>query len=549
MDLITKVLYRLSLFTSPQLDLYVPATTDCVVTPVNYTSVVDICPSPGYIEAGQTADLPPDIARLVSFFNDSECLTPGCIQSAADIYSNLDETADPCEDFYQFACGNWMDKRFIPDYNSKTSVLYDTQSSFYTKLKNLLQEDVTEKEPYFIQLVKTLYQSCMDTGALNSEPLKSVLKNFGRWPVVEGEKWNSTSFDWLETLIQLRESGFSHNTLMSLSVTEDPQDSLVNIIELGEPSLGVDCEFLKIGLNDSNTANYFNKMLTAANYLGVNRSTSEHELRKALEFEIMLANFCSPHEQRENMYYTVDELINDIQPQIDWLKLFNGLLNDQIFENETVIVKNVDFVRKFADFITKAEKRTVANYMMWRVVKESLPLLSSAWTNLQDNPQRTRWKYCFSTVNKNLGIALASYYLQNYFDEESQAKALKIFEYIQEEVYNMLENIDWMDFQTNVKAKEKVIGMRAYFQYPTKLLNNTYVSDLYAGLTFSNETYFDKEMIVKKWSTDISFSKLRKFNTLEEKKKRVRTVFNPLGNSNGFPELFVFPLFIKDRTA
>ncbi|KFM81409.1 Metalloendopeptidase-like protein PEX, partial [Stegodyphus mimosarum] len=114
----------------------------------------------------------------------------------------------------------------------------------------------------------------------------------------------------------------------------------------------------------------------------------------------------------------------------------------------------------------------------------------------------------------------------------------------------MLENTDWLDEGTKRQIKEKVNGITTYFQYPKELLNDTYVSDFYAGLTFSNESYFEKEMIVKKWSTDVSFSRLRKSSDTEEWKKRIRSIdFNPLGNSNGFPHLFSHPLFNRDRPA
>ena len=44
----------------------------------------------------------------------------GCIQAAADILDKLDERVDPCDDFYKFACGSFIEKTVIPD--DKTSV-------------------------------------------------------------------------------------------------------------------------------------------------------------------------------------------------------------------------------------------------------------------------------------------------------------------------------------------------------------------------------------------------------------------------------------------
>ena len=42
------------------------------------------------------------------------CLTQSCVEVAAFILGNLDRSVDPCEDFYNFTCGAWVQKTVIP---------------------------------------------------------------------------------------------------------------------------------------------------------------------------------------------------------------------------------------------------------------------------------------------------------------------------------------------------------------------------------------------------------------------------------------------------
>lgn len=41
--------------------------------------------------------------------------------TAARIIENMDMTAEPCNDFYQYACGGWLKKNVIPETSSRYS--------------------------------------------------------------------------------------------------------------------------------------------------------------------------------------------------------------------------------------------------------------------------------------------------------------------------------------------------------------------------------------------------------------------------------------------
>ena len=54
---------------------------------------------------------------------------------AAEIIQGMDITADPCEDFYRFACGGWMDSNAIPDGKNKWGRFYELRGAVDKALK------------------------------------------------------------------------------------------------------------------------------------------------------------------------------------------------------------------------------------------------------------------------------------------------------------------------------------------------------------------------------------------------------------------------------
>ncbi|EFO13872.1 hypothetical protein LOAG_14655 [Loa loa] len=43
------------------------------------------------------------------------CLTKGCIQAANNLLMAMNLSANPCDDFFEYACGQWNRDHMIPD--------------------------------------------------------------------------------------------------------------------------------------------------------------------------------------------------------------------------------------------------------------------------------------------------------------------------------------------------------------------------------------------------------------------------------------------------
>lgn len=76
----------------------------------------------------------------------------------------MDEAVDPCEDFFEFACGGFLKKTIIPDDKTTISRFNEISDELQLKLRGLVEAEDSPNEPRFSKMVKNLYKSCMDTG-------------------------------------------------------------------------------------------------------------------------------------------------------------------------------------------------------------------------------------------------------------------------------------------------------------------------------------------------------------------------------------------------
>ena len=69
------------------------------------------------------------------------CETPACVQLANTLLSNMDQSVDPCDDFYEYTCGNWNKQNPIPDDRSR----YSTFTQLYEQNEKILRRILDSK--------------------------------------------------------------------------------------------------------------------------------------------------------------------------------------------------------------------------------------------------------------------------------------------------------------------------------------------------------------------------------------------------------------------
>jgi len=501
-----------------------------------------------------------EVGQHASARTDADiCMTEGCIGAAHMLLQNMNRTADPCEDFYEFSCGGFEKRIIIPDDRSSRSQFAIIGDELLQQLRMILEEEPHEGESEVFTMARNVYKACMDEDKIEEiglQPLKDMLKDMGGWPVLEGGAWEEEKFNWLETVYTFRSHGYSTDYLIDFSIVTDSKNSSWRVIDIDQASLGMSREYLVNGIEDDDVVSYYNYMVSVAVLLGADRQVAEKELKESLLFEIELAHASKPREERRNATRLYNPMmIKDLHqyaPMVPWLEYINNILTKdllQVEDTERVILDEPGYLKNLTELLPKIEKRTIANYMFWRVARSSLGYFTEAARKIQleyaknitgTKSQTPRWRQCTGAASGSFASPIGNMYVTKHFNEDAKHAMDEMVRDIRHEFNKILTEISWMDGETRKRAKDKLESMKEYIGYPQEILVEKNLEDLYENLHVSSEDHFINGINMSIWGTNYAWGKLREKVDKTDWKRHgrpavVNAFYSSIENSIQFP--------------
>lgn len=469
----------------------------------------------------KTSRLPVYEARNSDGTRYEVCNSMECVLASAAIISAMDANVDPCNDFYQFACGGWIAKNPVPDSASRWSTFDLLREELSNALSTILAEPRNPQDPKPINEAKDMYAACMNESLLETigvEPLVEFLAEFGGWPMATGD-WTDDNFDWPFSVAEARRQ-LAEDYLVSVYVFADEKDTFNPALYIDQTSLGMPRSVLTTpGNYEERFEAYKSYLVTTASIIATSQGQStsqiDAEVADVIKFETALANITTPSEDRRDinrMYnpMTVAELTAFTEGSIDWVNMLSTMFASTsvvIDENTRVIVKETDYLKNLTSLLASSSSRTVSNYIMWRHVKDlgdettqAMREASFQYSVVANGvtAEEPRWKQCSDEANSYMGMALGTKYVETYFSEQAKVEASEMVEDIRSAFKDMLAVNEWMDDETKPKAEEKADAISKFIAYPDWYGNDSALETFYTGLQEINiDTHFANVQVLR----------------------------------------------------
>lgn len=142
------------------------------------------------------------------------------MRESSRILEYIDQSVNPCDDFYGFACGGFDKYSSIYPEQDQVNSFTVPNARISSRLYQILSNDSIVDEPKPYRLAKALFRGCNNVEMVMSrglEPLRELLNKFGGWPVVTGVQWNETAWTWQSMLKGYRNAGAPWHHLFRLN--------------------------------------------------------------------------------------------------------------------------------------------------------------------------------------------------------------------------------------------------------------------------------------------------------------------------------------------
>lgn len=386
------------------------------------------------------------------------------------VLASLDVTADPCVDFYDFACGGWMAKTQLPPdqpiYGSGFSTVQERNEK---TVRGILENAKASGDPKLV-VAGSYYESCLDESTIDArgtQPLEPYLAR------IDKVKKKADLFRLMgELQVEGLDAGF-----FSVGFGFDDKDPDLVAAQLGQGGLGLpDRSFYlqpeKKPILDGYRA-HVAKMLA---FIGLEGEQGTAAADQIVAFETGLAaSHLPPEELRipEKVYNPMTpKEVDGKMPSVPFAKYLKAIGRPDL---KRVIVANPEFLTGLDQAVANTELDTLKLYAKWFVFSSASGIMSreiqeanfeftAALTGAKELPPR--WKQCARATTGAVGDIVSEAFVARTFPGDSKDIATQMIKDVEAAFEGGLAKLEWMDDPTRERAVEKMGAITNKIGFP-----------------------------------------------------------------------------------
>jgi putative endopeptidase len=391
------------------------------------------------------------------------------------VVTSMDKSADPCVDFYQFACGGWIKNNPIPPDQSIWSRFGELAERNREELRGILENaakapnrDANE------QKIGDYYSTCMDEAAIEKKGAAVLKPEFDHINGLQDKAALPALMAYLH--------GQGINALFDFGSGADFKNAkqVIGQADQGGLSLPDRDYYLK---DDPKSVELRKQSLQhVANMfklLGDAPDKAAAEATAVMNVETALAKGSGDRVERRD-----PERVYHKMPVTEWQSLTPSFSVTRYLTSvgapamDSLNVVEPNFFKALDAELKSASMDDLKTYLRWHLVHSQAESLPKAFQDenfdfygktLRGTKElQPRWKRCVAAVDGDLGEALGRVFVEKYFPPEAKARTLKMVNQLEAALRQDITELPWMSEATKKQALIKLAAIQNKIGYPAK---------------------------------------------------------------------------------
>jgi putative endopeptidase len=461
--------------------------------------------------------------------------------------SSIDSSYKPCDDFDEFANGNWKKNNPIPSTESRWGAfnILDKENK-EVRLKGIIAEITQQtdlKKGTEEQQIADYYRSFLDTATIEKlgiTPLQPYLDK------INGVK---SLADWSKVSGELQKLGVP--TFEMFGVDADARNSSMNALYASQGGLSLR-ERSYYDRTDSNTVKVRQEFVAHVDTMFKMAGFPDKNPGKTLlDFETKLAKLQLTNVERRDPVKTYNKAafseLKTLAPQFDW----DAYAHEQDVKSDTVIIENKPYIKNAGALLKATPLETLKLYTRWQLLSRFASFLPKKFDDANfhfygtimsgQKEQKKRNERAIRSTDGTLGMPLGKLFVKKYFPESSKQKVSEMIENVRKVYGQRIDALTWMSDSTKQMAHKKLASFTYKIGYPDKWKD-------YSSIQIGPGTLIDNIISAANYSNNEAVKKIGKPVDKKEWLMTPQTVnayYNPLNNEVVFPAGILQPPFFN----